>query len=164
MEGEAENSKSILQNIKKQLTCAVCCNVFQDPRILPCLHSFCQRCLVAMVRGTKEVDKAISCPTCRQGCPIHSRLEVNCLPQNTLLTTSLDLMSIHSGGNVKCDVCDDSVSEDLASAVARCRECAVYLCTLHEESHKRARLTRRHTIFSKRKSVKVILKDFTWLT
>ena len=146
-----EENKSIIDSVKKQLTCAVCNTVFKDPRILPCLHSFCSHCLESLVRGQKDANKPISCPTCRQESDIHSRRQVRNLPINTLLTTSLDMLSIHSGESIKCDVCDDSVAEELTFAVARCRDCAVYLCKLHDESHRRAKYTRRHTVLSKRK-------------
>eukprot|EP00058_Branchiostoma_floridae_P014230 XP_002599718.1 hypothetical protein BRAFLDRAFT_249762 [Branchiostoma floridae] len=43
------------------LTCPVCVLHFRDPRILPCLHTFCKGCLEEWV--TKQ--QPLECPTCR---------------------------------------------------------------------------------------------------
>ena len=42
------------QNIYEQLTCALCLEPYQDPRILDCCHSFCRKCLVNVV--TKQLS------------------------------------------------------------------------------------------------------------
>ncbi|XP_078575578.1 tripartite motif-containing protein 2-like [Branchiostoma floridae x Branchiostoma japonicum] len=48
------------------LTCPVCMLHFRDPRVLPCLHTFCKECLQEW--ATKQ--QPMECPTCRtQGRP-----------------------------------------------------------------------------------------------
>jgi len=46
------------------LSCDVCGDEYDEephePRVLPCLHTFCSSCLEGMVR-----DWTIICPTCR---------------------------------------------------------------------------------------------------
>lgn len=46
------------------LICDVCGDEYdedhREPRVLPCLHTFCNRCLEGMVR-----DWTLTCPTCR---------------------------------------------------------------------------------------------------
>ncbi|KAI8508208.1 hypothetical protein Bbelb_144480 [Branchiostoma belcheri] len=44
------------------LVCQICLDDYRQPKILPCLHTFCRRCLERMV-GKKT---RIFCPTCRQ--------------------------------------------------------------------------------------------------
>ncbi|CAH1249840.1 TRIM3 [Branchiostoma lanceolatum] len=43
------------------LTCPVCLLHFRDPRVLPCLHTFCRECLQEW--ATKQ--QPLECPTCR---------------------------------------------------------------------------------------------------
>ena len=43
------------------LTCSVCLERYRCPKLLPCFHTFCQRC-VEKVAGTKP---SFPCPTCR---------------------------------------------------------------------------------------------------
>lgn len=46
---------------EEDLTCAVCCDIFSDPVLLPCSHSFCRHCLKrCWESGLRE------CPVCRK--------------------------------------------------------------------------------------------------
>ncbi|XP_031437235.1 zinc-binding protein A33-like [Clupea harengus] len=48
--------------LEEDLCCPVCCDVFKDPVILTCAHSFCKACL-QQFWGTKESRE---CPVCRR--------------------------------------------------------------------------------------------------
>ena len=135
----------MVSNIKTNLTCQSCDKLFLDPRILPCLHTFCCHCIESLVRNRPMQDKILKCPTCQLETGLDSRSAVRKLPANSLLVSLLDLLLIQQGETVRCDICDDS---EEASARVRCKECSVYLCELHEEAHKRARDTKQHVLLS----------------
>ena len=46
------------------VTCEICQDIFRDPRMLPCCHSFCNICLINWKKGKKE----FTCPKCRISC------------------------------------------------------------------------------------------------
>ncbi|KAI2666879.1 E3 ubiquitin-protein ligase TRIM35 [Labeo rohita] len=46
----------------EELSCPVCCEIFKDPVVLSCSHSFCKECLQKFWR-TKETQE---CPVCRR--------------------------------------------------------------------------------------------------
>lgn len=46
----------------EDLSCPVCCEVFKDPVLLPCSHSFCKSCLERFW----ESAVSCSCPVCRR--------------------------------------------------------------------------------------------------
>ncbi|XP_043090975.1 nuclear factor 7, brain-like [Puntigrus tetrazona] len=46
----------------EELSCPVCCEIFKDPVVLSCSHSFCKECLQRFWR-TKETQE---CPVCRR--------------------------------------------------------------------------------------------------
>ena len=53
------------------LTCALCMDVYSDPRTLPCLHSFCYGCLCDLLANTCTVrlqsqQNAFKCPLCQE--------------------------------------------------------------------------------------------------
>eukprot|EP00058_Branchiostoma_floridae_P022504 XP_002607994.1 hypothetical protein BRAFLDRAFT_213589 [Branchiostoma floridae] len=50
------------------LVCQVCLEDFKQPKMLPCLHTFCQSCLEKLL-ATEPVGK-LDCPTCRQDVPL----------------------------------------------------------------------------------------------
>ncbi|XP_063264520.1 tripartite motif-containing protein 59 [Prinia subflava] len=49
-----------MDRLEEELTCPICCDIFVDPRVLPCSHTFCQPCLQGLLRGPR-----LSCPSCR---------------------------------------------------------------------------------------------------
>ena len=57
-----------LLKLEEQLTCPVCLDLYTNPKILPCHHSFCQECLEGLPqeREARGDTYYLSCPTCRQ--------------------------------------------------------------------------------------------------
>lgn len=50
-----------VEPLKQELRCSVCRDIFRNPSVLPCSHSFCQECLQG---ATKFSGK--QCPLCRK--------------------------------------------------------------------------------------------------
>ncbi|XP_058233280.1 E3 ubiquitin-protein ligase TRIM39 [Hemibagrus wyckioides] len=53
--------------VEDQLSCPVCCEIFADPVVLRCSHSFCRTCLNQF--WNKKVPKR-ECPVCRRRCSL----------------------------------------------------------------------------------------------
>uniref|UniRef100_A0A7M4FWS5 RING-type domain-containing protein n=1 Tax=Crocodylus porosus TaxID=8502 RepID=A0A7M4FWS5_CROPO len=51
-----------VQHLQDELTCSICCEVFQHPLILDCGHSFCRACIT---RCREEASAHVSWPQCR---------------------------------------------------------------------------------------------------
>lgn len=45
-------------------TCAVCLERFIEPKVLPCWHTFCKKCLEGIL-GQCESKEKLTCPQCR---------------------------------------------------------------------------------------------------
>jgi len=45
--------------------CSICTEVFTDPRVLPCIHTFCLKCLLNYGKDSYPGDR-IPCPLCRE--------------------------------------------------------------------------------------------------
>ena len=75
---------SLADSLGKELECAVCLEQYKEPKVLPCLHSFCKTCLeglltketknIRMPRGEERAAQGrrkkvsvwkINCPSCR---------------------------------------------------------------------------------------------------
>ena len=50
----ATGSSSLAKGLYDELTCPVCLDKFVDPKILPCLHSFCTECLKQIVTAAEK--------------------------------------------------------------------------------------------------------------
>lgn len=51
------------------LQCSICFNVYKIPRMLPCQHTFCEKCLHTYITKTMsfEAEKTdFPCPMCRE--------------------------------------------------------------------------------------------------
>ena len=56
--------KMSLEDLEKEVTCAVCQEHYTDPKILPCLHYYCKQCILRLALRTGK-NKPISCLECR---------------------------------------------------------------------------------------------------
>ncbi|XP_067851481.1 tripartite motif-containing protein 59 [Heptranchias perlo] len=60
-----------MDNFEEDLTCSVCYSIFEDPRVLPCSHTFCRTCLENIIHESGNVSIwrplriPLKCPTCR---------------------------------------------------------------------------------------------------
>ena len=57
-------ASSLAENLVKELECAVCLEEFKEPKVLPCLHSFCKICLEGLLARQGKAWK-LNCPSCR---------------------------------------------------------------------------------------------------
>ncbi|XP_019134501.2 transcription intermediary factor 1-alpha isoform X2 [Larimichthys crocea] len=161
VENEAESLPAEEERQKQQGTfglmdtCPICKLSFhnREPKLLPCLHSFCKRCLPTPFRsadprrdsqGPVEGNKpppvgAIRCPVCRQEC-----WEMDVL-DNFFVKDSAEVPSstVEKTSQV-CMSCDDNTE-----ATGYCVECVEFLCVTCIEAHQRVKFTRDHTIRQK---------------
>ena len=56
--------KTLLHNLREEVSCPVCTNVYSDPKHLPCLHTFCLHCLKHW-HTTSHGRDTIRCPKCQ---------------------------------------------------------------------------------------------------
>lgn len=119
--------------------CPICACVYEDPRLLPCQHTFCRRCLEKLhasdingsrtdpaksklsAAGTRSRPVEISCPLCRQSASVPPD-GVGAFPANEYIDRLLKLCSPTDN---ECDAND--VAGDLnrsTSPPASCDACA----------------------------------------
>ncbi|KAM4873867.1 transcription intermediary factor 1-alpha isoform 1-T1 [Thomomys bottae] len=151
-------------------TCAVCHQNIQSraPKLLPCLHSFCQRCLPAPQRylmlpvpmlGSAETPPplpgpgspvsgstpfatqvgVIRCPVCSQECAERHIID-NFFVKDT---TEVPSSTVEKSNQV-CTSCEDN-----AEANGFCVECVEWLCKTCIRAHQRVKFTKDHTVRQK---------------
>ncbi|KAM6895773.1 transcription intermediary factor 1-alpha [Xenentodon cancila] len=158
VENEAESLPAGDERMKQQGafglmdTCPMCKLSFhnREPKLLPCLHSFCRRCLPTPFRSAEPrrdlqapADNkpmgAIRCPVCRQEC-----WEMDIL-DNFFVKDSAEVpSSTMEKTSQLCMSCDDNTE-----ATGYCVECVEFLCVTCIEAHQRVKFTRDHTIRQK---------------
>ncbi|KAI4904783.1 hypothetical protein NFI96_002043 [Prochilodus magdalenae] len=85
--------------LEDDLSCPVCCDIFKDPVLLPCSHSFCRACLQRFWGGVSSR----ACPVCRRRASKKSPLSN--LALRNLCEAFLQGQSRQetSEGNISCD-------------------------------------------------------------
>ncbi|XP_064800154.1 tripartite motif-containing 13 isoform X1 [Oncorhynchus masou masou] len=69
---QGKKIKNTMELLEEDLTCPICCCLFEDPRVLPCSHSFCKKCLEGILEGNNRGPvwrPPFKCPSCRKETP-----------------------------------------------------------------------------------------------
>ena len=123
--------------------CQLCSKPYIDPRILPCLHSFCRQCLHMVIEGSGDKHK-MKCPTCQRSITVPEG-GVNAIHQNLRLGFKVEVAGymsrISSGGEKSCDSC---INGGKGPAVVFCCTCGHFLCPLCHEHHKSSKIFHHH--------------------
>ncbi|XP_078691194.1 tripartite motif-containing protein 2-like [Branchiostoma floridae x Branchiostoma belcheri] len=127
------------------LVCQICLEDFRQPKVLPCLHTFCQPCLERLLA---RVGK-LSCPTCRQDVPGLPQNGVQGLKSNFLVGKLHDILqkqpkrkgetSEPQEKRVPCTACDRGNPAEFF-----CMECTDYLCQVCNDTHRGLKVSRSH--------------------
>ena len=138
--------------------CKHCHDVYKDPRILSCLHSYCLQCIHKIqVQG----KTSITCPSCNHPSPLPDG-GVASLPPNIRLKEEAEqekvIRRLISSPPPVCESCE----EDCAVSVAYCRDCDDLLCQECWDMHRKMKMSRSHFTFAiddlKKKSQSDLLK------
>ena len=133
--------KSLLERINDSTECLVCSKMMVNPKMLPCIHTFCLECFNRWVE-----DDIIVCPLCGNKFQIpYGGLEV--LPSNTFVQTLIDEQNTQTtDGVVNCDICACRCVEQVA--VGFCMECYQKFCDECLEVHAFMNSSKSHQIAS----------------
>ena len=116
--------KTLFHNLREEVSCPVCTNIYTDPKQLPCLHSFCLHCLNQWHRTSHGRD-TIRCPKCQALSRVPESGDLKDLPTSFYLNGLIDVLAIREckTSQVKCGNCDKSSSEN-----SYCFQCCMFYC------------------------------------
>ncbi|XP_078065330.1 E3 ubiquitin/ISG15 ligase TRIM25-like isoform X2 [Mustelus asterias] len=123
--------------LEEELTCPVCLEIYTEPVILSCKHSFCRACLEAVWR--EPGCGTYSCPQCRAGSGLRPTLEKNFQLAN-IVASYLALDPSH--GAVPCTYC----TKKRRSAIKSCLQCEVSMCSIHLRLHQENVVLQSHPL------------------
>ena len=145
------SSKSHLPEVISEefLTCKICLQPYNHPKILACLHSFCCKCLHDHADKNDKV-RSISCPLCRQVSPIPEPGGIEKLKDNFFINNLKETLDLSQNAKPKfttppCDSCRNR-GGDMRPSHMRCLSCNELLCKDCIIAHQRLTLTKNHTI------------------
>ncbi|XP_072034425.1 E3 ubiquitin-protein ligase TRIM56-like [Amphiura filiformis] len=141
----AVSSKKVAEIDYNFLQCGICFEKFTRPKVLKCLHSYCESCL----ERTPQQEGWITCPECRHKTRV-PRGGVGNLKDNFLMNSLIDnakvrsqLMMTKTKQPLMCNCCKKQIP-----AVARCLDCNRYLCKACKTAHQGLDALRHHQVAS----------------
>uniref|UniRef100_A0A673C4A4 RING-type E3 ubiquitin transferase n=1 Tax=Sphaeramia orbicularis TaxID=375764 RepID=A0A673C4A4_9TELE len=79
----------VVRQIDKQfLVCSICLDHYHNPKVLPCLHTFCEKCLQNYI---PPQSLTLSCPVCRQTSILPEK-GVAALQNNFFITNLMEVL------------------------------------------------------------------------
>ena len=115
------------------LTCRICKKTVNEPKTLPCFHSFCKKCLVTYIKDECEKTQTkrgaphfLNCPTCRTQFESKHDDERN-TPANSFIIKMLNLQQTRT---FSCESCEAQVP-----VTCKCIQCERYLCESCLKTH-----------------------------
>ena len=142
-EGKDTVEKGV-EELEKEITCAICHDHYTEPKVLSCCHYYCKQCILRLALRT-GLDKPFSCPECRQDTTlpegnvdklpgaffvdrmkqVHSKLE-----RATGKVEAKCKEEATSKVEAKCEMCC------VAKAKAFCRQCTMFICSECVKHHR----------------------------
>ncbi|XP_073479474.1 E3 ubiquitin-protein ligase TRIM39-like [Aquarana catesbeiana] len=119
-------------DLRAELKCSVCLNIYTDPVMLKCGHNFCRVC-IDRVLDTQGGSGDFFCPVCRKRFRSRPALHRNITLRN-IAETFLSAHPDREESGVFCTYCVDYP----VPAVRSCLLCEVSLCDKHLRVHKKS--------------------------
>ena len=150
MAEQVPTPSTALDKLQEQLTCPVCLRQFDSPKTLPCLHSFCLKCIQQLPVDLEKGKHVISCPTCRETAQVPNKGPAD-LPTafviNSLVEIQEQLKKVSvEGKQISCDNCSEG------DATSYCKQCAIGFCESCLGHHNKLKAHAAHQIMD--------MKDF----
>lgn len=139
-------------------TCPICLEQMKVPKCLPCLHTFCETCIVAYCEhftAASGNQQTLECPVCRsvlnytkpkgtsETLLLSPEKWVQTLPLNFLIVELLERKQFESTSKM-CFSCERLGEKSGANNF--CKDCGELLCEMCTKYHRANKLTATHNI------------------
>ncbi|OCT96544.1 E3 ubiquitin/ISG15 ligase TRIM25 [Xenopus laevis] len=120
-------------DLRAELSCSICLNIYTDPVTLPCAHNYCRGCIGSLL-DTQEGSGAYSCPECRADFQERPALQSNRTLGNIAERFLPDQLEHQGVTEILCTYCIHSP----VPAAKSCLLCEASLCDNHVRVHSKS--------------------------
>ena len=131
------------------MNCSICCEPFENPKVLPCHHTFCTACLEKYFHSYQQDGTqppgTFPCPVCRSVISVDAESGLEALTEGAPSEQIQELVakiSVHK--KVNCDVCKYRQQEICAQD--HCSICGINYCEHCSADHSDHSLFHTHTV------------------
>jgi len=138
-----------LKAVTDDTECSICTEVFTDPRVLPCLHTYCLKCIQSWFKDKLPGD-VVACPICRQESTIPEK-GLEGLPRNFWVEKMLHIRELTriEAQSAPCSTCTYRATSETAkidAATTYCLQCQEAFCEVCASGHRKQKLSRDHKL------------------
>lgn len=139
--GLTRSPRPVLNEDSQFEWCGLCYDDYSDPRMLPCLHTYCSRCLNDYIEQTESTGQ-FACPLCksRHTVPVDG---VQGFKPNIYISA---IQATKNMKNNLCETCDDGSTQ----ADTYCLECTQHFCTRCGTIHLKMTMSKSHHLVSEK--------------
>ena len=117
--------ESLLQNIKRQVTCSICLDTYTEPKIISCFHTFCCECLEKHARVSQKEGK-FRCLECQAAIDLPEGNRFDRLPNSFFHKSLLSLLAVRQSGDASSITC--SQCRKTNPQMYYCFDCGRFMC------------------------------------
>jgi len=143
-----QQSASAAKQLDDLSECPICTEVYTDPRVLPCVHTFCLKCIDKWGKD-KAVDGKLACPMCRKEIMIPEGGFAD-LPKNFFVEKLMDVRKLAGAftpNETLCDVYKEDQPEGVQStATVYCVDCRHHMCKQCHRYHQKFKSNSQHRV------------------
>ena len=140
-EGPDPVSETVLE-LEQEVTCGICHDRYQEPKLLPCCHYYCKQCIISL-SSRYQPNQPFPCPDCREPTLLPGN-DPDRLPTAFFINRMKELHSrmekAHGKLEAPCEMCS------YGKATAFCRQCVNFICDECVTSHQRLRVFAGHVV------------------
>ena len=139
----ATKTNLLLKEVEDITECPICTNMFNNPKMLPCFHTFCLKCIE---QYGKDKGESTPCPMCRRECE-NPTGGFSKLSTNFSIDRLITAQSASDGSSVtNCDVCTKVGKQKKVVASSFCMTCRENLCDKCCKIHKNMTMNMVHKL------------------
>ncbi|CAF4739472.1 unnamed protein product [Rotaria sp. Silwood1] len=129
LDNDSNNENKILSSsLLDEITCAICLDIFEEPKRTSCLHVACRRCLEEYHHSCKNEMDVATCPQCRAPSIHLPNGDASCLPpaidKEQLIKIYRHKQDIENKHIGQCSLCQ----MDSVNLHGRCFQCQENYC------------------------------------
>ena len=129
---------STVNPLEEHISCSVCLEVYTNPHILNCLHTYCYQCVLDVKQGNR-----VKCPECREYTNFRE-VKKDFKMESLIAINKNTSQKDDQLQETVCDLCEDSTKP----VQSFCTNCKEHLCANCSKVHRRGRATKDHKLIS----------------
>ena len=142
MASGGHHAEEVQKRVEDEITCPICQAQFEEPKILPCCHYYCKKCIQTLALRSGE-NRPFACPECRSDTLVPQN-DASQLPTAFFVNRIKELHTKMEKAQGKVEAICEQCSGGKATAF--CRHCTEFICEECVKIHQKIKVFAGHKV------------------